>query len=269
MVPGDHPSAAAPMRPSQSRVQRWRCRAKALTFRLLVWNCAAFYLRPPHASSTACPASARKAPWPRNAPFARPPVQSTLPSVGASQPASGSSPSRSDPAHIRTAGAALGSLRRQPESGLRNLAQRGCAAALLAMERLMPLVPPRAWLRPALLTALRRAQPEPMPRPAQPRRTAPAQHRADPDRRRGRRDSRVHAEDQGPARRARHEVRQLLRHLFVLLPSRASILRGQYAHNTHIVGNEQPWGGSRSSASWGSSNRPWPPGCRTPAITPR
>jgi N-acetylglucosamine-6-sulfatase len=26
-------------------------------------------------------------------------------------------------------------------------------------------------------------------------------------------------------------------------PSRASILRGQYAHNTHIVGNEQPWGG--------------------------
>jgi N-acetylglucosamine-6-sulfatase len=26
-------------------------------------------------------------------------------------------------------------------------------------------------------------------------------------------------------------------------PSRASILRGQYAHNTHIVGNERPWGG--------------------------
>ena len=26
-------------------------------------------------------------------------------------------------------------------------------------------------------------------------------------------------------------------------PSRVSILRGQYAHNTHIVGNEQPWGG--------------------------
>ena len=26
-------------------------------------------------------------------------------------------------------------------------------------------------------------------------------------------------------------------------PSRASILRGQYPHNTHIVGNEQPWGG--------------------------
>ena len=26
-------------------------------------------------------------------------------------------------------------------------------------------------------------------------------------------------------------------------PSRASILRGQYAHNTHIVGNEQPYGG--------------------------
>jgi N-acetylglucosamine-6-sulfatase len=26
-------------------------------------------------------------------------------------------------------------------------------------------------------------------------------------------------------------------------PSRASILRGQYAHNTHIVGNELPWGG--------------------------
>jgi arylsulfatase A-like enzyme len=26
-------------------------------------------------------------------------------------------------------------------------------------------------------------------------------------------------------------------------PSRASILRGQYSHNTHIVGNEQPWGG--------------------------
>jgi N-acetylglucosamine-6-sulfatase len=26
-------------------------------------------------------------------------------------------------------------------------------------------------------------------------------------------------------------------------PSRASILRGQYAHNTHIVGNEPPWGG--------------------------
>jgi N-acetylglucosamine-6-sulfatase len=26
-------------------------------------------------------------------------------------------------------------------------------------------------------------------------------------------------------------------------PSRATILRGQYAHNTHIVGNEQPWGG--------------------------
>jgi arylsulfatase A-like enzyme len=26
-------------------------------------------------------------------------------------------------------------------------------------------------------------------------------------------------------------------------PSRASILRGQYAHNTHIVSNEPPWGG--------------------------
>ena len=26
-------------------------------------------------------------------------------------------------------------------------------------------------------------------------------------------------------------------------PSRASILRGQYSHNTHIVGNEPPWGG--------------------------
>jgi arylsulfatase A-like enzyme len=26
-------------------------------------------------------------------------------------------------------------------------------------------------------------------------------------------------------------------------PSRASILRGQYPHNTHIVGNELPWGG--------------------------
>jgi N-acetylglucosamine-6-sulfatase len=26
-------------------------------------------------------------------------------------------------------------------------------------------------------------------------------------------------------------------------PSRASILRGQYGHNTHIVGNEPPWGG--------------------------
>ena len=25
--------------------------------------------------------------------------------------------------------------------------------------------------------------------------------------------------------------------------SRASILRGQYAHNTNIVGNEPPWGG--------------------------
>jgi arylsulfatase A-like enzyme len=25
-------------------------------------------------------------------------------------------------------------------------------------------------------------------------------------------------------------------------PSRASILRGQYGHNTHIVGNEPPWG---------------------------
>ena len=26
-------------------------------------------------------------------------------------------------------------------------------------------------------------------------------------------------------------------------PARATILRGQYAHNTHIVGNEPPWGG--------------------------
>jgi N-acetylglucosamine-6-sulfatase len=26
-------------------------------------------------------------------------------------------------------------------------------------------------------------------------------------------------------------------------PSRASILRGQYGHNTHVVGNEPPWGG--------------------------
>ena len=26
-------------------------------------------------------------------------------------------------------------------------------------------------------------------------------------------------------------------------PSRASILRGQYRHNTHVVGNEPPWGG--------------------------
>ena len=26
-------------------------------------------------------------------------------------------------------------------------------------------------------------------------------------------------------------------------PSRASILRGQYAHNTNVVGNEPPWGG--------------------------
>jgi arylsulfatase A-like enzyme len=36
-------------------------------------------------------------------------------------------------------------------------------------------------------------------------------------------------------------------HFFVTYPlccpSRASILRGQYAHNTHIVGNEPPWGG--------------------------
>ena len=45
-----------------------------------------------------------------------------------------------------------------------------------------------------------------------------AQHRADPDRRRGRRLARVHAQDQGAARGPGHDVRQLLRDLFLLLP---------------------------------------------------
>jgi hypothetical protein len=45
-------------------------------------------------------------------------------------------------------------------------------------------------------------------------------------------------------------------------PSRATILRGQYAHNTGIVGNEPPGAGSRSSANWVSRSRRSPSGCR-------
>ena len=47
---------------------------------------------------------------------------------------------------------------------------------------------------------------------------APAQHRADPDRRRGRRLARLHAQDQSAARGTGHDLRQLLRHQFLLLP---------------------------------------------------
>ena len=42
--------------------------------------------------------------------------------------------------------------------------------------------------------------------------------------------------------RPRHDVRPSSSAIRFAVP-RASILRGQYAHNTHIVGNEQPWGG--------------------------
>jgi hypothetical protein len=52
-------------------------------------------------------------------------------------------------------------------------------------------------------------------------------------------------------------------------PSRASILRGQYPHNTLVLGNLPPEGGGCPSAASGSSNRPSPPGCTPPAIAPR
>ena len=52
-------------------------------------------------------------------------------------------------------------------------------------------------------------------------------------------------------------------------PSRATILRGQYAHNHHIVGNWAPQGGAEkfrdSSATSGTRAPRWPPGCRTKA----
>src|SRR5215210_4381268 len=47
-------------------------------------------------------------------------------------------------------------------------------------------------------------------------------------------------------------------------PARATIERGQYAHNTHIYGNELPLGDGQSSAIRGCRTAPSPPGCTTP-----
>ena len=51
MIPGEHGRAAEPIRPSQSRVQRWRRRAKPLTFRRLVWELRRSVSGRPHVSS--------------------------------------------------------------------------------------------------------------------------------------------------------------------------------------------------------------------------
>ena len=45
-------------------------------------------------------------------------------------------------------------------------------------------------------------------------------------------------------------------------PSRATILRGQYAHNHGILENGPPNGGYRRSALWAARTRRWPHGCK-------
>src|SRR5215212_11922237 len=51
-------------------------------------------------------------------------------------------------------------------------------------------------------------------------------------------------------------------------PARATIERGQYAHNTHIYGNELPLGDGQSSAIRDCRTAPSPPGCTTPDTRP-
>ena len=51
-------------------------------------------------------------------------------------------------------------------------------------------------------------------------------------------------------------------------PSRASILRGQYAHNHGMLTNTVPEGGFRSSISWGMKNLRSPRGSTTRATAP-
>ncbi len=108
----------------------------------------------------------------------------------------------------------------------------------------MPFSRPRAWLRPPLLVALAIALSQNQgPAASQP---IPASQpnivliMTDDE------DVKIH--EFMPKTKALLEDRgTTLGNFFVsypfCCPSRASILRGQYAHNTHIVGNEQPWGG--------------------------
>jgi N-acetylglucosamine-6-sulfatase len=51
-------------------------------------------------------------------------------------------------------------------------------------------------------------------------------------------------------------------------PARATILRGQYPHNTHIYGNELPLGGGKSSMALACRTAPSPLGCTTPGTGP-
>ena len=271
MVPGDHPSAAAPMRPSQSRVQRWRCRAKALTFRLLVWELRGIL---PQAARTRPPRHARPQQGKRHGhrQCSRRPATGTVDAaVRRSEPTRlGVLTETGDPPHIRTGGAALGVSPSPTRKWPRNLAQRGCGSCvarngapdvIICVSRLAST---RDAYRPR-----RRAEPESGPcrrNPVVPRQPNIVLILTDDE------DLAIHQfMPKTKALLEDHGTR--FDNFFVTYsfccPSRASILRGQYAHNTHIVGNEQPWGGFESSASWGSRNRPWPPGCRAPAITPR
>ncbi len=108
----------------------------------------------------------------------------------------------------------------------------------------MPLSRPRAWLRPVMLTALVVGLSQ-NPGPAGATPVVPRQPNivlilTD--------DEDVAIHEFMPKTKALLEERgTTFANFFVTYsfccPSRASILRGQYAHNTHIVGNEQPWGG--------------------------
>jgi arylsulfatase A-like enzyme len=112
------------------------------------------------------------------------------------------------------------------------------------MERLMPFLPPFAWPRPALAATLVLGLSQPLG-PAVAKPTSPARPNivlimTD--------DEDVASHEFMPKTKALLEDRgTTFDNFFVTYPlccpSRTSILRGQYAHNTHIVGNEQPWGG--------------------------
>jgi N-acetylglucosamine-6-sulfatase len=112
------------------------------------------------------------------------------------------------------------------------------------MERPMPFFWLRAWFRPGLLAALAIGLSQnPDPVAATP--IVPSQQNivlimTDDE------DLAIHA-FMPKTKALLEEQGTTFENFFVsypfCCPSRASILRGQYAHNTHIVGNEPPWGG--------------------------